>query len=159
MLFFKQRVMHINSIFYIRTCISCSNIQQLCRITQYLIKTMNLWSIMKQGDGAETVFKVRKHISKGILVSYFDEINVRMDAIVETTQVYEINRIVTIILQFSNLTCACINQVLPEVNRVFSLLSSLCIKTFGISSKITALTSLPLLSAYILSYQILYINE
>lgn len=49
---------------------------------------------------------MRKDIGYSIRIKDFDEIRVRMDAIIEAVEVKEVNRLSSVILKFCNFECS-----------------------------------------------------
>ncbi len=76
-------------------------------------------AVCEDRNGAESLVEVREDICDGIGIVDLDEIDVRVYAIIETVQVYEVNCSVFIILQLGYLESACVGENLPEVNSVF----------------------------------------
>jgi hypothetical protein len=69
---------------------------------------------------------VRENIGCGFGVDNFDEKRVRLYAIVEAIEVEEVDRVSIVVGKFGDPEVSCMNQEVPEVNRLFYFLSSLC---------------------------------
>jgi hypothetical protein len=60
-----------------------------------------------------------KHIGYGVQVGYFDEIGVRVYAVIEAVEVEEKHRLCPVVFEFGQFACACVGWGIPEVKSVF----------------------------------------
>lgn len=95
----------------------------------------------REGDGAESVFEVGEDVGDGVGVVDLDEVDVGLDAVIEGVEVDEVHGLLVAVLESGQFAGACISRAVPEVKRVFSRLTSLCMKTCSTSSSTTALMS------------------
>jgi hypothetical protein len=95
----------------------------------------------KQRDGTEAILEVREDERNGAFVVDTDKIDALVNAVVETADVEKVSWPGVARVKSGYLACAYLVRSVPDVNKVFSLLISRCIKTFSTSSRITAFTS------------------
>ena len=84
---------------------------------------------------------MRKHIGNSIIVLYLDEVGLMTNSIIKAAEIQKISRTSFAILNGGNFACSLMMSDLPEVKRVFSLLSRRCMTTFSTSTRTIALMS------------------
>lgn len=64
------------------------------------------WRIGEEGDGGESVLEMGEDIGNGVLVYYLNEVDVLMNAVVETANVDEVGGVGSTAVQLGDLACA-----------------------------------------------------
>lgn len=66
-------------------------VHQFSCVGEYFIEIVKFWSGGGQGDRTETVLEMGEHVGYCVLVGNFDEVDLRVDAVVEAVEVEEVD--------------------------------------------------------------------